>query len=106
MLEMLTYHSFHESGPKTYMTVVLWQDYTGSIMKQKSSCRLQWANTCLHINTKVKKNARRPKTNLISSKLYSCFSFDQSGIDLHNDRLYGIGTAPALRVHIQDTKKC
>lgn len=33
---------------------------------------------------------------LIGSKLHSGFSFHQSCIYLHNDRLYGIGTAPAL----------
>lgn len=45
------------------------------------------------------------KTNLISSKLYSSFPFDQGGIDLHNDGLYGIGTAPALKVHVRETQR-
>lgn len=39
---------------------------------------------------------------LIGSKLHSGFSFDQSCIYLHNDRLYRIGTAPAL---LQKKKK-
>lgn len=34
---------------------------------------------------------------LVGSKLHSGFAFNQSGINLHNDRLYRIGTAPALR---------
>lgn len=39
---------------------------------------------------------------LIGSKLHSGFSFHQSCIYLHNDRLYRIGTAPAL---LQKEKK-
>lgn len=34
---------------------------------------------------------------LVGSKLHSGFSFHQSCIYLHNYRLYGIGTAPALK---------
>lgn len=34
---------------------------------------------------------------LIGSKLHPGFSFHQSCIYLHNDRFYGIGTAPALK---------
>lgn len=37
------------------------------------------------------------RSYLVGSKLHSGFAFDQSCINLHDDRLYGIGTAPALK---------
>lgn len=73
------------------MTVVLWRDCTGSEKQAVKSIR--------HRNWLGRKLMRlkQPRFYLVGSKLHSGFAFNQSGINLHNDRLYRIGTAPALR---------
>lgn len=70
------------------MTVVLWRDCTGSEKQAMMSFR--------HRNC-LRKKRRGARFYLVGSKLHSGFAFDQSCINLHNDRLYRIGTAPALK---------
>lgn len=88
------------------MTVVLWQDCTGS-ERQKATCQYAEAGwsiyfTCfhywnkVHLKTKANITPVHDMCYLIGSKLHPGFSFNQSCIYLHNDRFYGIGTAPAL----------
>lgn len=53
---------------------------------------------CLHPATnRSSSSLTLTRPYLIGSKLYSCFPFHQSCADLHNHRLDGVRTAPALR---------
>lgn len=56
--------------------------------KNQSCCSLLYKNMMAY-------------SHLIGSKLHPGFSFHKGGIYLHNDRFYGIGTAPALMRHTE-----
>lgn len=43
------------------------------------------------------RRGQRRRVYLVGSELHSGFAFDQGCIDLHDDRLYRVGTAPALK---------
>lgn len=89
-----THRSFRESAQGICMTVVLLRDCTGSEKQEMMSFRHR---NGLGATRWSRWEVEGVRVYLVGSKLHSGFAFDQSGINLHNDRLYRIGTAPALK---------
>lgn len=104
-LSLSPYHSSHGSEPGTCRTAVLLSGCTGSARgggKEtispagtlgKPRCRARPG--CAPISPTL------PKPYLVGSKLYSCLPFHQRCTDLHDHRLDGVGTTPALRDETQ-----